>query len=80
MLSSGGSRPGLGGTQPPLFVQAAPVFPPTTYYCDGRHNVHDIVWCCDIVWCRYTSLMSVKAAAIVELVCCCNFVLNIVTY
>ena len=34
--------PGLDqGATPPntLFVQLPPVFPPTTYYCDGRHNV-----------------------------------------
>jgi len=31
------------GASPPLFVQPLPpVFPPTTYYWDGRHNVRDI--------------------------------------
>jgi len=40
-----------GGLGPPSnFCPSQPVFPPITYYCDGRHNVRDIVWC------RYTSL------------------------
>ena len=49
---TGGSRPEPGGglAPPTHFLSRPPVFPPTTYYCDGRHNV------CDIVWCRYTSL------------------------
>jgi len=40
-IGSGGSRPGRGGGgTAPTFCSSPPVFPPTTYYCDGRHNVH----------------------------------------